>query len=312
MIPIGGWVAGGKRGTDLLRELWKFKSKACRNSFLPGTAVLLADGSSKPIEQVRPGDLVTTTDPRRDVTAPQAVVRTISDSGTKILVTLTIDADGATGDHTATITATDNHPFWLPTARRWTDAGNVRAGQALQTPSGTTVQVLAVGRRTQKTTVHNLGVTGTNSYYVLADRTPVLVHNQNSCIVIPRKMSAIEAAQAQELGDYAGGKAFIGQPTRNLEGIDGWMDGVPVSLKDTVSRSPAAVLRHLSKSEDQLKKANYRDAVVYIRADNIPVDKMRDFIANGPIASITTQGHVEDLYIRAGKQWIYCTKGTCA
>jgi hypothetical protein len=39
---------------------------------------------------------------------------------------------------------------------------------------------------------------------------------------------------------------------------------------------------------------------------------MRDFIANGPIASITTQGHVEDLYIRAGKQWIYCTKGTCA
>src|SRR5690606_20820720 len=47
------------------------------NSFVPGTLVLLADGSTKPIEEVELGDRVLATDPDTGESEPQKVVATI-------------------------------------------------------------------------------------------------------------------------------------------------------------------------------------------------------------------------------------------
>jgi RHS repeat-associated protein len=146
------------------------------NSFLPGTHVLMADGTTKPIEDVRNGDKVTATDPETGETAVETVTAEIQGTGVKHLVKVAI-ATGK-GDRTAEVTATEGHPFWVPELGRWTDATDLRAGEWLRTSAGTYVQVTAVERwTTLRAVVHNLTVSDLHTYYVVAGATPVLVHN---------------------------------------------------------------------------------------------------------------------------------------
>ncbi|MFJ3901750.1 ricin-type beta-trefoil lectin domain protein [Streptomyces sp. NPDC090025] len=148
------------------------------NSFVPGTKVLMADGSTKPIEQVKTGDKVVATDPKTGETRIETVTAEIKGQGLKHLVKVTIDTDGPAGTKTAEVTATDGHPFWVPELREWIDAKDLKAGEWLRTSAGTRVQITAVARWTAGTaTVHNLTVGDTHTYYVLAGATPVLVHN---------------------------------------------------------------------------------------------------------------------------------------
>ncbi|MFF3393655.1 LamG-like jellyroll fold domain-containing protein [Streptomyces sp. NPDC002669] len=147
------------------------------NSFLPGTEVVMADGSRKPIERVEAGDEVRATDPTTGRTSTQEVTATIRGEGRKELVRLTLDTDGEKGTATDTLTATAGHPFWVPSLRKWLKAGELKPGQWLRTGSGTRVQVAAVRGWTQRAAVHNLSVGRAHTYYVTAGATPVLVHN---------------------------------------------------------------------------------------------------------------------------------------
>ncbi|MEG3632018.1 ricin-type beta-trefoil lectin domain protein [Streptomyces poriticola] len=148
------------------------------NSFVPGTRVLMADGTAKPIEQVRAGDKVVATDPKTGERRIETVTAEIKGEGLKHLVKVTIDTDGPKGTKTSEVTATDGHPFWVPELGKWLDATDLRPGQWLQTSAGTYVQITAVDRRTSPgTTVHNLTVGDVHTYYVLAGATSVLVHN---------------------------------------------------------------------------------------------------------------------------------------
>ncbi|MCH5677126.1 polymorphic toxin-type HINT domain-containing protein, partial [Streptomyces gilvus] len=149
------------------------------NSFVPGTRVLMADGSTKPIEKVRAGDKVLATDPRTGGTSVQTATATITGKGTKHLVRITLTVhDGRSAAKPTTVTATAGHPFWVPSLREWIDAGELKPGQWLQTSSGTWVQIGAVEAWTARsTTVHNLTVTDTHTYYVLAGATTLLAHN---------------------------------------------------------------------------------------------------------------------------------------
>ncbi|MFJ8233564.1 ricin-type beta-trefoil lectin domain protein [Streptomyces sp. NPDC094448] len=147
------------------------------NSFTPGTLVLMADGSTKPIEEVRTGDRVVATDPETGETAVERVTAEITGRGEKNLVDIVIDTDGRKGSATAEITATDGHPFWVPELREWIDATDLSAGDWLRTGAGTLVQIAAVERWTAQSTVHNLTVEDLHTYYVVAGAAPVLVHN---------------------------------------------------------------------------------------------------------------------------------------
>ncbi|MET8297583.1 ricin-type beta-trefoil lectin domain protein [Streptomyces sp. NPDC005180] len=150
------------------------------NSFAAGSQVVMADGSTKPIDDLRPGDKVLATDPETGATVAKDVTATIQGEGTKNLVEVTVDSHGATGSATETITATDKHPFWAADLAKWVYATDLQIGQWLQTSSGTRVQVTAVKRWTAlATTVRNLTVADFHTYYVLAGTTPVLVHNCN-------------------------------------------------------------------------------------------------------------------------------------
>ncbi|MFE2540913.1 ricin-type beta-trefoil lectin domain protein [Actinacidiphila glaucinigra] len=150
------------------------------NSFAPGTRVLMADGSTKPIEKVRTGDKVVATDPKTGQTRVETVTAEIKGHGLKHLVKITIDVDGAKGTKTAQVTATDGHPFWVPELHAWVRATDLTSGQWLRTSAGTRVQITAIQRWTaQAATVHNLTVSEIHTYYVMAAGTAVLNHNES-------------------------------------------------------------------------------------------------------------------------------------
>jgi RHS repeat-associated protein len=147
------------------------------NSFTPDTPVLMADGTRKAIKDVRVGDMVLATDPVTGRTEARRVTRLITGNGTKNLVRIVVDTDGARGDATAVVTATGHHPFWVDGQGRWIDAAELRPGQRLRSTDGTASTVLAVQPYTAVQTVHNLTVSGIHTYYVAAGDTSLLVHN---------------------------------------------------------------------------------------------------------------------------------------
>ena len=190
------WAKGynlGKRVLGLLDKLvsglktwWKeskaaswlegLTAKSC-NSFTPDTEVLMADGSTRPIKDVKIGDKVVATDPETGKTRVETVTAEIRGTGDKHLVQITVDTDGTSGHQTSSITATDGHPFWVPELHAWITATNLHAGNWLRTSAGTYVQITAVKRWTQNATANNLTVADLHTYYVVAGTTPILVHN---------------------------------------------------------------------------------------------------------------------------------------
>lgn len=175
-------VAAAKRTVALVQSrTTQLVNRACgtKNSFVPGTLVLMADGSYEPIEDIEIGDRVWATDPEKGEAGPRTVTDTIIGTGQKDLVELTVDIDGDRGGEVGTIVATDGHPFWVPKLREWKTAGELREGSLLRTSAGTRVQVERVETRTARERVHNLTVNDIHTYHVLAGTTPVLVHNTN-------------------------------------------------------------------------------------------------------------------------------------
>ncbi|MBC6456733.1 polymorphic toxin-type HINT domain-containing protein [Actinomadura sp. HBU206391] len=149
-----------------------------KNSFVPGTPVLLADGSRRPIEDVRVGDRVWASDPVTGVSGSRPVTALITGSGRKDLVDVTVAPDGLPGGSRVVVTATDGHPFWVANAAAWIDAENLVYGDTLIAPGGRSASVVGIRERTRVQRVYNLTVAGLHTYHVTAGGTDVLVHNQ--------------------------------------------------------------------------------------------------------------------------------------
>ncbi|MEU6975384.1 MULTISPECIES: ricin-type beta-trefoil lectin domain protein [unclassified Streptomyces] len=196
----GGTSGGGGSGKADSQRSGSGGGGGC-NSFVPGTKVLMADGSTKPIDQVKAGDKVLATDEKTGETRVETVTAEIKGQGLKKLVKVTIDVDGAKGTKTAMVTATDGHPFWVPELGEWIKATDLRTGQWLQTSKGTYVQIASVRRWTaQAATVYNLTVSDVHTYYALAGATPVLVHNDGGQ---EPHVCEITGDPSDELLDYA-------------------------------------------------------------------------------------------------------------
>ncbi|MGN9787367.1 LamG-like jellyroll fold domain-containing protein [Nonomuraea sp. ZG12] len=191
-VPGGG--VASKAATKVLGKLAKAspnlkgttklgKVFCRRSSFVVGTLVLMADGSHKPIEEVVVGDMVLATDPLTGETAAKEVVDLIVGTGTKDLVKITMTPGSAGGEHDPSLTATAEHPFWVPTSKQWVNAADLAPGMWLRTSAGTYIQVGAVKQQTSVQRVHNMTVGDLHTYYVLAGEAPVLVHN-STCPVL--------------------------------------------------------------------------------------------------------------------------------
>ncbi|MGW4215212.1 polymorphic toxin-type HINT domain-containing protein, partial [Lentzea sp. NPDC004789] len=175
----------------------KVVSRDC-NSFIGDTQVLMADGSTKRIDEIKLGDRVFATDPETGESGAREVIATIIGEGVKFLVEIEVDGAGK-------VVATDKHPFWLASENRWVDAKDLRVGTVLQTSAGKHVMVTAIRHRVEVKRVHNLTVDDIHTYYVVAHATPVLVHNQNvvgACPVLGDPHGKIgEMATRQRLQD---------------------------------------------------------------------------------------------------------------
>ncbi|MEV6159776.1 polymorphic toxin-type HINT domain-containing protein [Nonomuraea sp. NPDC052129] len=153
--------------------------KAC-NSFVPGTLVLMADGTRKSIEDVQIGDRVIAADPRTGRVSARPVIALITGEGSKNLVQITMDVDGDEGNATGVVIATDAHPIWVANVRRWVDAGKLRPGMLLRTASGVHARVVAISTWTAIQQVYNLTVYDLHTYHVAVGGADVLVHNAGS------------------------------------------------------------------------------------------------------------------------------------
>lgn len=140
------------------------KVAAC---FVAGTPVLLADGTSKPIEDIEVGDKVMATDPATGEEEARTVARTFVHHG---IPTWDVVVDGET------VTTTAEHPFWVD-GQGWTPVDQLRPGDRLTQPDGTTVAVDRVQATGQTADVYNFEVEGLHDYYVQAGDYWLLVHN---------------------------------------------------------------------------------------------------------------------------------------
>jgi hypothetical protein len=138
------------------------------NSFTAQTLVLLADGSTVSIADVQVGDLIAAVDPATGVSSAQPVVGTITGTGSKRLVHLTV------GD--ATLTATANHRFWVSTRAEWVAAGQLTIGDRIGGGAGGDLLVTGVSTVEQPATVYNLDVAGPQTFQVVLGGQAALVH----------------------------------------------------------------------------------------------------------------------------------------
>ncbi|MEV4349019.1 LamG-like jellyroll fold domain-containing protein [Actinoplanes sp. NPDC049596] len=142
------------------------------NSFSPETRVLMANGATKPIKDIKVGDQVRTTDPASGLT------------GTRKVTAVHVNHDRALTDlkvrtknnRSALIHTTQHHEIWNSTTGTWDDAGSLRAGTELHAFDNRST-VLDKRNFTAVRDMHDLTVDELHTYYVLADDTPVLVHN---------------------------------------------------------------------------------------------------------------------------------------
>jgi hypothetical protein len=152
------------------------KSGLC-NSFVPGTEVLMADGTKKPIEKVKVGDKVLATDPKTGKTVAKKVVASFDGDGYTNLIQVTVDTDGKRGDKTGVVIATEHHLFWDQGHHAWVRADELTKLSHLRTPTGADLTVITAVSYPGNPTVHDLTVEDIHTFYVEAGTTPVLVHN---------------------------------------------------------------------------------------------------------------------------------------
>jgi hypothetical protein len=158
---------------------------SCTHSFAGDTKVLTAGGGTKPIKEIRVGDRVIATDPATGRTEERTVTKQHINRD-RDLTDLTVrTADG----RTTTVRTTQKHPFWDQKAKQWVAAGalvgavlfgaqatTADSAQAAQAAPAAPI-VDSVANYTGDRIMFDLTVDDIHTYYVVADDTPVLVHN---------------------------------------------------------------------------------------------------------------------------------------
>ncbi|MET8243117.1 LamG-like jellyroll fold domain-containing protein [Streptomyces sp. NPDC005202] len=212
------------------------------HSFTGSTRVLMADGTTKAIDQVKVGDTIANSVPGTKDTEAHKVTAVIVTHTDHDFVDVTIRKTGRSPDSTAEksvkagakslakkaarkaafglaasaavlgalsgghgpgdahrpttapvaavstadaqnahLTTTFHHPFYDETRSAFVEAKDLKPGDVLQTPTGTT-EVTGVRLYHANTTTYDLTIGTLHTYYVEAGNTPVLVHNINKPI----------------------------------------------------------------------------------------------------------------------------------
>jgi RHS repeat-associated protein len=151
--------------------------------FAAGTPVRMADGTTKPIDQVKEGDEVESRDARTGKTEAKRVSATVA-KRVDDLVTLTLaDAKGVP----ETVVCTPNHPFYVPD-KGFVPAGELAVGEHVAAFAGPALTVMATASSKPEggVAVYNLVVEGDHTYFVGLAGGGAWVHN-GACSKIPAR-----------------------------------------------------------------------------------------------------------------------------
>ena len=145
-------------------------ARSC-HSFAPGTRVAMADGTTKPIKDVTPGDRVNATDPITGETSARTVTAHHINQDTDLTdITISTTASGTAGDGiankalvgtaaaaaaTTVVHTTAHHPFWNETTNSWINAADLTPGDQLLTADGSAATVAMVDTKTAAQTMHD-------------------------------------------------------------------------------------------------------------------------------------------------------------
>ncbi|MFC5053876.1 RHS repeat-associated core domain-containing protein [Saccharothrix xinjiangensis] len=197
-----GKKTSGNRGKQAKQEAGS--GAACRvsfdsNSFSGETPVLLADGTRKPIADVVVGDTVLATDPTTGETGARTVTDTRSHRAERLLHEITVDDGG-------TLVATDEHPFWVESLRKWVHAEDLEPGYTFETADHRPATVTGTRAFSPDRRVHNLTVDGLHTYYVGVGAAAVLTHNEENACRATKSTPAgrLTAPQQRDLANWLG------------------------------------------------------------------------------------------------------------
>jgi len=139
-----------------------FVTTGCSNSccFLPGTKVLLADGSDKNIEEVEVGDFVLGYNEGLGINQPSKVLQTFVHQNQDYLLINDF------------LKVTDKHPIFIN--EKWVEAGSAKVGDRLKDYLGGDIFVRNIVSLSKDSLVYNLEVENTHTYYAEG----ILVHNK--------------------------------------------------------------------------------------------------------------------------------------
>ncbi|MEU2977521.1 LamG-like jellyroll fold domain-containing protein [Streptomyces hirsutus] len=185
------------------------------HSFTGLTGVLMANGTVKPISEVKAGDHVLTAEPGKKEKEKHKVKEVIVTTTDRNYVDVVVHTDAGP----KTIETTKHHQFYEITRNSWTQAVDLKPGQQLQNGDGEPATILNVTAYTAQRTTYDLSVEGLHTYHVLAGETPVLVHNCGGSIAnhagscrcakgAPKRM-AVQEHDVGRFGDLDG-RARVG------------------------------------------------------------------------------------------------------
>jgi intein/homing endonuclease len=132
--------------------------------FPAGTKILMADGSTKEIQDISSGDEVLSYDLDQK--------RTVKDKVSKLLVHA--NAPGGYLIFNGELKVTGNHNMWVENKGIWLHADKLMVGDVLLNSKGEKVPVASIEKVDGVNTVYNLGLPGENHNYFTED---ILVHN---------------------------------------------------------------------------------------------------------------------------------------
>ncbi|MFC5099862.1 polymorphic toxin-type HINT domain-containing protein [Kibdelosporangium philippinense] len=139
----------------------------------------MADGSRKPIKDVKLSDKVLATDPTTGRTEAREITDVRSQATSRTLVEVTVD--GNTGTDRGTVVTTDEHPFWVASENRWSNAIDLKPGHKITTADNRDATVTGTRSWSEVRRVYNLTVDTTHTYYVFAGTSALLTHNDPGC-----------------------------------------------------------------------------------------------------------------------------------
>jgi hypothetical protein len=128
--------------------------------FLAGTPILLADGKTKPIENLKVGDLVLAFDEKSKTLKKDKVKETFQHDAEEYLIV------------NGSLKVTSNHPVY--SEGKWVEIGSLKEGENLLNSDGTPNKIVSIQKVREKVKVYNLEVNPHHTYIAGG----IVVHNK--------------------------------------------------------------------------------------------------------------------------------------